>query len=131
MSKLFCQSHPIVGSNNLFMCREVVVDLLNLFWHLYQVSPLTGTGVVERQLYDMSSKKSLIGAGFEPMTLLPSRHPTYLTLSTSCFRVYHRFCEIQDIPTKKSTMTYDELRSIVAKYPDLCKCTELKVILCI
>ena len=45
----------------------------------------------------------------------------------SFFRVYNRFCEIQDIPTKKSTMTYDELRSIVAKYADLCKCTELKV----
>ena len=24
-------------------------------------------------------------------------------------------------------MTYDELKTIVAKYPDLCKCTELKV----
>ena len=43
------------------------------------------------------------------------------------FRVFRRFCEIQDIPHKKTEMMYDDLRQIVAKYPDLCKCPELKV----
>ena len=42
-------------------------------------------------------------------------------------RVFRRFCEIQDIPHRKTKMTYDELRQIVAKYQDLCKCPELKV----
>ena len=42
-------------------------------------------------------------------------------------RVFQRFCEIQDIPHKKTQMTCEELRRIVAKYQDLCKCPELKV----
>jgi hypothetical protein len=55
-------------------------------------------------------------------------HFQTMQISFLLFRVFNRFCEIQDIPTKKSNLTYDELRSIVAKYPDLCKCTELKVV---
>ena len=42
--------------------------------------------------------------------------------------MFRRFCEIQDIPYKKTAMTYDDLRQIVAKYQDLCKCPELKVV---
>ena len=42
-------------------------------------------------------------------------------------RVFRRFCEIQDIPHRKTRMTYHELRQIAAKYQDLCKCPELKV----
>ena len=42
-------------------------------------------------------------------------------------RVYRRFCEIQEIPTKKNQMEYHDLKNIVAKYGDLCKCPELKV----
>ena len=51
----------------------------------------------------------------------------YVTQILFYIRVFRRFCEIQDIPHRKTRMTYDELRQIVAKYQDLCKCPELKV----
>ena len=42
-------------------------------------------------------------------------------------RVFRRFLEIQDISNKNDEMTYEELKTIVASYSDLCKCPELKV----
>ena len=56
----------------------------------------------------------------------------YLSIYNYCFvflRVFSRFCEIQNIATgTKSDLTYEELLGIKAKYSDLCKCPELKVI---
>ena len=43
------------------------------------------------------------------------------------YRVFRRFLEIQDISNKNDEMTYEELKTIVASYLDLCKCPELKV----
>ena len=42
-------------------------------------------------------------------------------------RVFRRFLEIQDISNKNDEMTYEELKTIIASYSDLCKCPELKV----
>ena len=58
-------------------------------------------------------------------TYLSFQDTTFLT-RTEILRVFRRFCEIQEIPYKKTQMTYEDLTQIIAKYSDLCKCPELK-----
>ena len=57
------------------------------------------------------------------LPILLYQETTFLT-KKEILRVFHRFCEIQDIP--RAELSYEALQEIVAKYTDLCKCPELK-----